>query len=63
MDDATFKSTTYRQHRLRLEKAGVVRDFVSRTLARLPPGVLRNAHFTPNRPLLESWVGQLRWDK
>ena len=63
LDDRNFERSTFRKHRIRLEKAGVVRDFASRTLARLPPGVLRNVHFTPNRPLLEAWVGQLRWDE
>ena len=63
LDDELFTRQTFRRHRDRLEKAGVVRDFASRTLARLAPGVLRNPHFTPNRPLLESWVGQLRWDE
>ena len=63
LDDQLFDRQTYRKHRDRLEQAGVVRDFASRTLARLPPGVLRNPHFSPNRPLLESWVGQLRWDE
>lgn len=62
LDDELFARQSFRKHRARLEKAGVVRDFASRTLSRLSPSVLRNAHFTPNRPLLESWVGQLRWD-
>jgi len=62
LDDRGFARITFRQHRIRLEKAGVLRDFISGTLARLPPGVLRNPHLTPNRPLLEAWVGQLRWD-
>jgi len=62
LDSPTFKHTTFRKHRLRLEKAGVVRDFAALTLARLPAGVLRNPHLSPNRPLLEAWVGQLRWD-
>jgi transposase len=61
LDDRTFARVTFSTHRRRLDRAGLVRDFASRTLARLPPKVLANPHFTPNRPLLESWVGQTRW--
>lgn len=62
LDDRIFARITFQQHRRRLDKAGLVREFISRTLARLPPALLRNPHFAPNRALLESWVGQLRWD-
>jgi len=62
LDDPLFDRQTFRKHRDRLDKTGIVREFVSRTLSRLSPAQLRNPHFAPNRALLESWVGQLRWD-
>lgn len=62
LDDRTFASPTFRRHRLRLERAGLVRDFAARTLARLPPRLLRSPHFAPDRQQIEAWIGQQRWD-
>jgi transposase len=62
LDDRLWSRPSFSDHRHRLQKHGVVAEFIGRTLARLPARVLANPHFTPNRPLLEAWVGQLRWD-
>lgn len=62
LDDRLWSRQAFADHRKRLGKAGLVGEFVRRTLARLPGRVLANPHFTPNRPLLEAWAGQLRWD-
>lgn len=62
LDDHLWSRPAFMAHRKRLNKAGLIGEFVRLTLARLPERLLANPHFTPNRPLLEAWAGQLRWD-
>jgi transposase len=63
LDDTILSRDAFRDHRDRLVETGILGEFVRATLGRLPTRVLINPHFTPNRPLLESWAGQLRWDE
>ncbi len=63
LDDAVFERETFRQHRAKLTKAGILGEFVRRTLSGTRIAVLKNPHFLPNKPLLEAWAGQLRWDR
>ena len=62
LDDQLWSRRAFSEHRKRLNKAGLIGEFVRLTLVRLPGRLLGNPHFTPNRPLLEAWAGQLRWD-
>jgi transposase len=62
LDDQLWSRAAFSAHRRRLHKADLIGEFVRLTLTRLPGRVLGNPHFTPNRPLLEAWAGQLRWD-
>jgi transposase len=63
LDDPLFARVTFQTHRARLAKAGLLGEFIRRTMGGLPEKLLNNPHFSPNRPLLEAWAGQLRWDK
>lgn len=63
LDDPMWSRQAFMDHRKRLAGAGLISEFMRGVLSRLPARVLGNPHFTPNRPLLEAWAGQQRWDE
>jgi transposase len=63
LDDPVFKRVTFREHRARLIKSGILGEFIRRTLSGTRVQVMRNPHFAPNKPLLDAWTGQQRWDR
>ena len=48
----------FRQHRLRLQRRGLVGEFLARLFARSRGRLLANPHFLVNRSLIEEWLGQ-----